>query len=305
MNTKRFSPSRILIYFILIVGSLIMAYPLAFGLSASFSTLEAYNEGISAYWFPLPNPVDMSNYAVLLSSQANVLSWVLNTLWRAVWHILIPGLIAISCGYVFARLKFKGRDAMFIFLLSSLTIPGIVYYVPTYVMLARWPLAGGNNLFGQGGSGFANEWPALLIPGLVNAYYIFLMRQSFYSIPNELDEAARLDGANTWQILTRIHMPLLKAPITVMVIFQFVFIWNDYLWPLISVSGNESVWSVALGFERLMFSGGMVKAQNLGTAFIDYPFAFALATVALVPTLLLFLFLQRYFVEGVQGFGVK
>ena len=282
-----------------------MAYPLAFGVAASFSTWEGYNEGIKQYWFPLPSPLDFNNYLAIFSSQAKVILWVINTLFRAVWHIIIPGFIAISCGYVFARLKFKGRDAMFLLLLSSLTIPGIVYYVPTYVMLARWPLAGGNDLFGQGGSGFANEWPALLIPGLVNAYYIFLMRQSFYSIPHELDEAARLDGANTWQILTRIHMPLLKAPITVMVIFQFVLIWNDYLWPLIAVGGNEEVWPVALGFQGLMFSGNMVKTQNLGTAIVDYPFAFALATVALVPTLLLFLFLQRYFVEGVQGFGVK
>jgi multiple sugar transport system permease protein len=179
-------------------------------------------------------------------------------------------------------------------------MPGIVYYVPTYVMIARWPLAGGNDIFGQGGSGFANEWPALLIPGLVNAYYIFLMRQSFYSIPRELDEAARLDGANTWQILTRIHIPFLKAPITVMVIFQFVYIWNDYLWPLIAVGGNEEVHTVALGFERL------IQAQRqVGVGVIDYPFAFALATLALIPTLLLFLFLQRYFVEGVQGFAVK
>jgi multiple sugar transport system permease protein len=90
-----------------------------------------------------------------------------------------------------------------------------------------------------------------------------------------------------------------------MVIFQSVAIWNDYLWPLIAVGGNDRIWSLALGFQRIMFSGSAIKGQTGGTTILDYPFAFALASLATLPMILLFLFLQRYFVEGVQGFAIK
>jgi multiple sugar transport system permease protein len=302
MSRKRFSPGRVLVYACLIAGSIAMAYPLAFGIAASFTTIKVYYQST---WFPIPDSLYLDNYLILFSSRARVLLWVSNTLIRIAWYVTLPGMAAVLCGYVFARLRFRGRDAVFLLLLSSLMVPGIVYHVPTYVMLARWPLAGGNNLYGQGGSGFVNEWPALLIPGIVNVYYIFLLRQTFYSIPRDFEEAARVDGASTLQVLTRIYLPMLKPAITVMVIFQFVAVWNDYLWPLIAVGGNDRIWPMALGFQRIMFSGNMVKAQAIGSSVIDYPFAFALATVATLPTVLVFLFLQRYFVEGVQGFAIK
>lgn len=300
-HSRKPHSSRILLHIILIVGSLVMSYPLLFGLAASFSTLEAYNRST---WFPIPNSLYLENYTVLFTTQSNIALWVFNTLLRIGWYVIVPGAVAVLCGYVFARLEFRGRDTVFVLLLSSMMVPGIVYFVPTYVMLARWPLAGGNNLFGQGGHGFVNEWPAMLIPGIVNVFYIFLLRQTFYSIPKDFEEAARVDGATTLQVLWRVYMPMLKPVITVMVIFQFVAIWNDYLWPLVVAGGNEEIWPVALGFQRIMLSGAAFKGAR-GGAITDYPFAFTLATVATLPTIVIFLFLQRYFVEGVQGFALK
>jgi len=301
MSKRTLSPNTILIYAILILGSIVMAYPLAFGVAASISSVQAYNEST---WFPIPD-FYLENYIALFRAQSRIMLWIVNTLLRIGWYILLPGLVAVLCGYVFARLNFAGRDTVFILLLSSMMVPGIVYFVPTYVMLARWPLAGGNDLYGQGGHGFVNEWPALLIPGIVNVFYIFLMRQTFYSIAKDFEEAARVDGANTLQILARVYLPMLKPAITVMVIFQSVAIWNDYLWPLIVTGGNEAIWPVALGFQRIMFSSGAFKGQPVGNVLTDYPFAFTVATVATLPTALIFLFLQRYFVEGVQGFALK
>ncbi len=292
---------RIALYVCLIVGSFVMAYPLFYSLAASFSSIEAYAKSA---WFPIPTSFYLDNYLVLFTRQSKIPVWVVNTLLRILWYVLIPGTVAILCGYVFARLQFRGRNTAFIFLLASMMAPGIVYYVPTYVMIARWPLAGGNDLFGQGGHGFVNAWPAMLIPGLVNAYYIFLMRQTFFSIPKDFEEAARVDGASTLQVLHRVYLPMLKPAITVMIIFQFVAIWNDYLWPLVVAGGNESIWPISLGFQRIMFSGSSIKGAR-GGAITDYPFAFAMATVATLPTILIFVFLQRYFVEGVQGFAIK
>jgi multiple sugar transport system permease protein len=301
MSNRHVSIGTILIYLILITGSLVMAYPLMFGLAASVSSIEAYN---LSTWFPNPDWY-WENYIAFFSAPSQILRWLVNTLLRIGWYIVLPGLVAVLCGYVFARLNFAGRDTVFILLLSSMMVPGIVYFGPTYVMLARWPLAGDNNLYGQGGHGFVNEWPALLIPGIVNVFYIFLMRQTFYSIAKDFEEAARVDGANTLQILSRIYLPMLKPAITVMIIFQSVAVWNDYLWPLIAVGGNQEIWTVALGFQRIMFSGGTFKGGTVGAVVTDYPFAFTVATLATLPMVLLFLFLQRYFVEGVQGFALK
>jgi multiple sugar transport system permease protein len=293
--------SRVLLHLLLITGSVIMAYPLAFSLAASFSSLEAYAQ---SSWFPVPNSFYLENYTAIFTSQSKIPLWVFNTLLRISWYVLVPGTVAVLCGYVFARLEFRGRDTVFVVLLTSMMVPGIVYYVPTYVMIARWPLAGGNDLFGQGGHGFINAWPAMLLPGIVNVYYIFLMRQTYYSIPKDFEEAARVDGATTSQVLRHVYLPMLKPAMTVMVIFQFVAIWNDYLWPLVVAGGNEGIWPVALGFQRIMFSSASFKGARAG--FItDYPFAFTMATIVTLPTVLIFLFLQRYFVEGVQGFALK
>jgi multiple sugar transport system permease protein len=304
MQRRILTPDRALLHLILIIGSVAMAYPLVFALIGSFATVEAYAK-TETPWLPIPNVAYIGNYIFIFSTRTPVLRWIVNTAARTAWYILLPGTIAVLCGYVFARLRFRGRNFVFLFLLSSMMAPGIVYQVPHYVMLARWPLVGGNNIWGQGGSGFINHWPALLIPGIVNAYYIFLLRQTFYSIPTDFEEAARVDGATTPQILWRIYLPMLKPALLVMVIFQFVANWNDYMWPLIVAGGNQGIWPVALGFQRIMLTGASIKSQAASNVLVDYPFAFAVATLATLPPVLVFLFLQRYFVEGIQGFAIK
>jgi ABC-type glycerol-3-phosphate transport system permease component len=131
-----------------------------------------------------------------------------------------------------------------------------------------------------------------------------MLRQTFYSIPGDFEEAARVDGATTLQVLWHVYLPMLKPVLTVLVIFQFVAIWNDYQWPLIVSSGNPNIWTVSLGVQKTLFLGAQIKGFPPGS-FQDYPFAFALATMATLPLIVLFLRLQTYFVEGVQGFALK
>lgn len=294
---SRFTWSKLWMQLFLIVGSLFMAYPLIYVLLASFSTQRAFTQST---WIPLPDSLYMGNYSRFFSGAGQELGgWIINTLIRVAWYIIVPGTVAVLAGYVFSRLQFRGRDTVFLILLSSMMVPPVVFLIPTYIMLAHAPLAGGNDISGQGGHGFVNEWPALLLPGLVNAFYIFFMRQSYQTIPADFEEAARVDGANTLQVIIRIYLPMLKAALTVLVIFQFVAIWNDYLWPLIAVSGNRSIYPVALGFQKLI---QLYTQVNSATSF---PTAFTLGAIATLPTIVLFLFLQRYFIEGVQGFGLK
>lgn len=299
---KRKPMENVLVYGLLIIGSVVMAYPLLYAVMGSLCSIEDF---IASPILPIPRTLYLENYTVMASASFPILLWVKNTLIRIVWYITIPGIVAIFGGYAFARLEFKGRDAVFTYLLSSMMLPGIVFWIPTYIMLARFPGAGGNNWMGQGGSGFVNQWPSLLIPGLVNVYYIFLLRQTFYSIPEDFEEAARIDGASTLQIMRYVYLPMLKPTLTVMVLFQAVAMWNDYQWPLIVSAGNPDIRTMALGVQRALLSGATLKGWPPGTAITDYPFTFALATVASLPTILLFLWLQDYFVEGVQGFALK
>lgn len=297
---RKVKPARIVLYAVLIVSALVMAFPLLFGLAGSISTTEDY---IRTPWFPIPYTPTLENWILLFGSSTPVWQWVLNTLIRAAWYIIVPAIVAVMGGYALSKLKFKGRDAAFIYLLASLMLPPIVYLVPTYVMLARWPLAGGNDILGQGGRGFINEWPALLITGWVNVFYIFMFRQTFATIPNDFEEAARVDGADTLRCLKDVYLPMLKPTLVVLFIFQFVAIWNDYLWPLFVSTGNKDIWTMSLGFQMLANSGNYLKGLPATT--LDYPFLFALATFTVLPLIIMYLVLQRFFVEGVQGFAIK
>ena len=293
--------SRTLLYLVLIVSSMVMAFPLLFMFLGSIGDITDYTR---SPWLPIPLVPTLANYIIILDpSKTKMTQWVINTIIRAGWYIIIPGIVAVLGGYVFAKLRFKGRDAAFTFLLMSMMLPGIIYEVPTFVMMARFPLAGGNSILGQGGTGFMQQWPALLIPGLVSVYYIFMMRQTFWSIPADFEEAARVDGAGTIRCLWSVYLPMLKPVLTVLVIFQFVGIWNDYRWPLFVSSGNPNIYVIALGFQYLQQSGNALK--NLPATTTDYPFTFALATCTVLPLIIMFVFLQKYFVEGVQGFAIK
>jgi multiple sugar transport system permease protein len=297
---RKVRPTRILLYLVLIVLALVMAFPLLFGVAGSISTGEDY---IRTPWFPIPYTPTLENWSLLLSDSTPVWQWVVNTLIRAGWYIVVPAIVAVMGGYALSKLKFRGRDTAFIYLLASLMLPPIVYLVPTYVMMARWPLAGGNNLLGQGGQGFINEWPALLITGWVNVFYLFMFRQTFATIPNDFEEAARVDGAGTLRCLKDVYLPMLKPTLVVLFIFQFVAIWNDYLWPLFVSTGNKDIWTMSLGFQMLANSGNYLKGLPATT--LDYPFLFALATFSILPLIIMYLVLQRFFVEGVQGFAIK
>ena len=297
---------RILLYTVLISGSLVMAYPLFYAVLGSLCDLEDFYRNP---WFPIPTKLYLENYAMFFGrkfvEETPLWTWVLNSLIRIIWYTLIPGAVAVLSGYAFARLEFRGRDAAFMYLLTSMMVPGIVFWIPTYVMMARFPGAGGNDWRGQGGHGFVNEWPALLIPGLVNVYYIFMLRQTYYSIPNDFEEAARVDGAGTLRCLWDVYLPMLKPVLIVLVINQTVAMWNDYQWPLIVSSGNAKIWTVALGVQRIALSLARYKGYPPGSAIVDYPASFAVATLVTVPLILMFARLQSYFVEGVQGFAIK
>jgi multiple sugar transport system permease protein len=187
------------------------------------------------------------------------------------------------------------------FFLTGLVVPAILTSLPTYVMLARFPLAGGNDILGVGGSGFINKWPALLILGMVDVFALFLVKQNYDMLPVEYEEAAVLDGANLFTIIFRVYAPMLKPALVAIVIITFVNVWNDYFFPLLLVAGNTDLTPIALRVQRVIYN----YAVAAGLTAFPYPVLFATATLICLPPVVLYLILQRYFVQGLSATGLK
>ena len=288
------------IYAVLTVTSLVILYPLAFMLLATFTSTERYYQ---TAFFPIPDTFDLHNYTAILTdcSQGCITYSIGLTAVRAVWYIGWAMLVSVLGGYVFARLTFPLKNALFLFFLTGLMVPPLLTTLPLYIMLARFPLVGDNDVWGQGGHGFVNDWPALGIVGLVNVIALFLVKQNYEMIPSDYEEAARVDGAGTLRAIFQIYLPMLKPVLTAVAILEFVAVWNDYLWPLIIVGGNKDITPVALTVQRLIYAYTQRQAETVA----DFPLIFAAATLMSIPTILVYLALQRYFVQGLVGVGLK
>jgi len=292
----------IFIYAVLTVTSIVILYPMLFMVTATFATAQQYYR---TSFFPIPDFFDFRNYQVILGactpSTGCIYQSMALTLGRALWYIGVTLLVSIFGGYAFARLRFPGRNALFLFFLSGMMVPGILIMLPLYIMMARWPLAGGNDLFGQGGSGFINTWPALIMLGLVEIVPLFLVKQNYEMIPGDYEEAALVDGAGTLRIIFQVYVPMLKPTLTAVSILVFINVWNDYLGPLIYVGGNPSITPVALSVQRLIYNYTQRQAETLA----DFPLIFAAAGLMSLPPVIVYFALQRYFVQGLVGVGIK
>ncbi|NEE01991.1 carbohydrate ABC transporter permease [Phytoactinopolyspora halotolerans] len=196
-------------------------------------------------------------------------------------------------GYALAKLNFRGRKALFALFLSSLMIPGIVTMIPSFLILRYFPLAGGNDLLGQGGLGLINTYWAVLLPGAAGAFAVFFMKQFFETLPDELGEAARIDGASEFRIFAQIYFPLAKAGLAVLAILTFQAGWNNFLWPLI-VLNNQEMMTVQVGLASFV--------NNYETNFGPLMAGTVLASL---PVLAVFIVAQRYIIEGVAHVGSR
>ena len=295
MTTKRFRPSIIATYAILILASTVLLYPLIFMVLGSFVTIEEYSR---VRLIPIPTSLNLDQYFSILTE---ILPSVRVTVIRVLWYITLALSVSLFGGYVFSRLRFPGRNFVFMFFLTGLVVPPVLTSLPTYVMLARWPLVGGNDITGAGGSGFINQWPALLILGMVDSFALFLVKQNYDMLPSEYEEAAVLDGANLFTIIFRVYAPMLKPALVAVVIITFVGVWNDYFFPLLLVAGNTDLTPIALRVQRVIYN----YAVAAGLTAFPYPVLFATATLICLPPVVLYLILQRYFVQGLSASGLK
>lgn len=210
--------------------------------------------------------------------------------------LLSMGLNVVFCslaGYAFARLSFPFKNFFFLLLLSTMMIPVQVTLVPTFLIAKSFPLVGGNNLLGQGGTGLLNTYAGLIIPHVMNAFGVFIMRQYYMQFPKELSEAARIDGASEAGIFLKIFLPLGKPCIASLAIFTFTQAWDDFLWPLVVTSTNE-MRTLQLGLEVF---------KNRYTA--DWGPLMSATTLSIIPVVIIFIMFQKYFTDTALTSGIK
>ena len=263
------------IYLALIVLAVGMLVPFAWMASASLQMDK------DVFRFPfqwLPKAPRWRNYE-LIWKRVPFLTFFLNTSKLTLIITLLQLLTSSLAAYAFARLEFKGRDALFLGYVATIAIPWQVYMVPQFIMMRM--------------IGLNNTHLALIILQAFTAFGVFLMRQFFIGIPKELSDAARIDGLGEYGIYARIMLPLSKPALATLTIFTFVTVWNDFMGPLIYLN-SEKLKTIQLGLRMFI--------QQYSA---EYSLIMAASLVSLVPVILLFLFLQRYFIEGVASSGVK
>jgi ABC-type glycerol-3-phosphate transport system permease component len=220
--------------------------------------------------------------------------YFLNSLFVGLVQTVFEVLMAAMAGYAFARTEFRGRRVLFWIIIATMSIPWHVLLIPRFLIVRFFPLFGGNNLLGQGGSGMVDSIWALILPGLVSAFGVFLFRQFFMTLPKELEDAARIDGAGEFRIFWQVMLPLARPAVIVMSIFAFRESWNAFVWPLIVVRSNQGLRTIQIGLSYLRDDQGY-----------DWPVLMAATLFATLPLIIIFIVLQRYFVQGIALTGSK
>lgn len=272
---KLFTSKTFLFHFILIVGSLVMVLPFLWMILTS---LKTYAESIKVPPVLIPEDFQWGNYKEvfgLLPFLKFMYNTVIITVLRTVGQLFLCSLAA----YAFARIEFPGRNVLFMLALTVLMVPGQVFLLPQYMIMVKL--------------GWLNTLQAVIVPGLFSAFGTFLLRQFFMGLPKELEEAARLDGCNHFQIYWKVMLPLAKPGLIALGIFTTLWSWNELMWPMIVNSSPESM-TLSVGLSSLQ-----------GQYLTNYPILMAGSFLAILPMLILFIFLQKQFIEGIAVTGGK
>jgi len=264
-----------LLYLVLIVSSLLMIVPFYWSVGTSLK-LERFVFASPPQWWP--DPVSIQSYVNILT-RIPFLRYFTNSVFVSVVVTLGHVFFDTLAAYAFAKLKFPGRDKIFFIFLLVLMVPSQVNLIPVYRIMAtlHW----------------TDTYLALIIPNLTSIFGIFLMRQFLMSIPNELLDAARIDGCSEFGVFRRVALPLALPGIATLIIFTFMGVWNDFLWPRI-VLNSEKLFTLPVGLAQLQMKNTSNEAQIM-----------AGTVLTALPMILVFLFMQRQFIEGMTAGALK
>jgi multiple sugar transport system permease protein len=276
MTGRRDLAAKITLYTILFGGLLVVVGPFLWMLLSSFKT-EGEIRSVPPSWWP--HQWTLNNYHDLFS-RLDFPQYFANSAIVAVIVTLGNLLFCSLIGYALAKLDFPGRKALFLTVLGMLMVPGMVTFVPQFVLISNM--------------GLANSYAGLVLPFLAGPFGVFLMRQFLLAVPDDLIEAARVDGAGEWRIFWRIVLPLCKPALATLGILTFLSSWNNFLWPLVvATTDDKYTLPVALAL------------YSIGQNRIYFGLLLAGAVVVVVPVLIVFLALQKHFLRGIATTGLK
>ena len=265
------------VYAFLIIMALIVLFPFYWMIISSLKTLAEYRLSVPTFW---PRQIMLSNYAEAFTA-ANLGRLFMNTLYVGVVSTLLSLVITVLSAFAFARLEFKGRETMFGLLLATMMIPGELFTITNYATVTRL--------------GWMNSFKVLIVPFLVSVFYIFLLRQNFLQIPNELYLAAKVDGTSDLKYLWKVMVPLSMPTLISITILKMMGAWNSYIWPRL----------VANDAAHQMITNGLRNAFTDTTGDVNYPVQMAAVAIVSAPLFLVFVFLRKYIMAGVSRSGIK
>ena len=264
-------------YAFLIVMAIIVLFPFYWMIISSLKTEVEYRASIPTFW---PKHMMYENYGQAFRD-GNLGLLFKNTLFVGVVSTILSLIITVLSAFAFARLEFKGKDMMFAALLATMMIPGELFTITNYITV--------NNL------GWMNRFEALIIPFLVSVFYIYLLKQNFLPIPNELYLAAKVDGTSDLKYLWKVMIPLALPTLISITILKMMGAWNSYIWPKL-VANKESMWLV---------TNGLRNAFTTAEGQANYPVQMAAVAIVSAPLFMVFLFLRKYIMAGVSRSGIK
>ncbi|MBE5950481.1 MAG: carbohydrate ABC transporter permease [Lachnospiraceae bacterium] len=265
------------VYAFLIAMALVVLFPFYWMLISSVKTLDEYRLSIPTFW---PQKIMLSNYAEAFST-ANLGRLFMNTLYVGVVSTLLSLVITVLCAFAFARLEFKGKDTMFGLMLATMMIPGELFTITNYQTVTNF--------------GWTGTFTVLIVPFLVSVFYIYLLRQNFLQIPNELYLAAKVDGTSDLKYLWKVMIPLALPTLISITILKMMGAWNSYIWPRL-VANDEA---------HRLITNGLRNAFTTTTGDVNYPVQMAAVAIVSAPLFLVFIFLRKYIMAGVSRSGIK
>ena len=267
--------NRWFVYIMLIVGAVVMLFPFYWMIVSSFKTAA------EATQFPptmIPQKWTLQFYESVFR-RIPFERYMLNSLIMAVGSMVGVIVTSTMAGYAFARIRFSGKQLVFIIVLATMMVPPEVRIIPNFIIMSKL--------------GWVDTYQGLILPFAANVFSIFIMRQSFRSIPIDLYDAALMDGASHWHFFSKVALPLTHSSIAVISLLAFMRGWNELLWPLIVVSTKNM---------RTLQPALTTLAADIGT---EFPILMAASTLTILPILFLYLLAQRYFIEGIATTGLK
>ena len=264
-------------YLFLLIVAFVVLFPFYWMIISSLKSLPEYKLNVPTFW---PQEVMWGNYAEAFTA-ANLGTLFKNTIIVGVVSTILSLVITILTAFVFARLEFKGKNILFAGLLATMMIPGELFTITNYEVVTRF--------------GWMNTYTVLIVPFLVSVFYVYLLRQNFMQIPNELYLAAKVDGTSDLKYLWKVMIPLALPTIISITILKMMGAWNSYMWPRL-VANDEA---------HRLITNGLRNAFTETSGDVNYPVQMAAVALVSAPLFLVFIFLRKYIMAGVSRSGIK